>query len=458
MTRGLRVSVHSASDVGRVREGNEDSFYAGSTVFAVADGMGGHQAGEVASRTALEPIAELDGQMFASQQDADESLVEAITEANAAVVAEGDADPELAGMGTTLTAAILRDGRVHLAHVGDSRAYLLRDGESITQLTTDHTLVEQLVRDGRLSRDEAANHPQRSVVTRAIGVERQVQVDSLPPIVLQPGDQILLCSDGLTGPVDDAEIARLLERSDGDAAVQALIDAANDAGGPDNITVVLLRVRASRPAADSPVEPVDAGQATGPLPPSEQQAESATRPEAPATQIRTRTELASGDDWATRMGHLGDEQGVDAKGPSMRRREKSRRGPKVAAVVLGVVLLLGVVAGGGYALLSRAYFVGDLDGEVAIYNGIPQNIAGVPLHWVREGGSGVRTDDLPPFLAERVREGDVTAGSLVEAREIIESYRERVEDAEADEPEPDPTPAPGDTGDDAEDADEAALP
>lgn len=474
MTKGLRVTVHAATDVGRVREGNEDSYYAGNTVFAVADGMGGHQAGEVASRTALEPIAELDGQMFATGEDASEAIVEAITAANQAVIAEGDADPSLAGMGTTLTAAVLRDGRIHIAHVGDSRAYLVRNDGSISQITTDHTLVEQLVQDGRLTRDDAAKHPQRSVITRAIGVEREVQPDRLPPIELEPGDQVLLCSDGLTGPVDDATIIDLLAEEDGDAACQALIDAANEGGGTDNITVVLLRVSGSRtdatgplattPAATAPAADedgmTDANTTTETLPPAAPAPEEPAGPEVPTTQIRTRTDAESSEDWARRMGHLGEQQGADGSGPSMRPERSSRRG-RVAAVLLGIVLLLGLLAGGGYALLSRAFYVGELDGEVAIYNGIPQNVAGIPLHWVREADSGVRIDDLPQFRAERVREG-VTAASLIEAREIVESLRELAEDDEAEEPEP--TPDPDDTTDDpdatdgADTTDEATAP
>ena len=446
MIRGLRISAHAATDVGRVRDGNEDSYFAGTTVFAVADGMGGHQAGEVASRTALQPISELDGQMFASAEDAQEALVDAITQANAAVVAEGSADPELSGMGTTLTAVIVRDGRLHLAHVGDSRAYLLRERETISQLTTDHTLVEQLVRDGRLSREEAATHPQRSVITRAIGVEREVQVDSLPPIELQPGDQVLLCSDGLTGPVGDADIARLLEPdADGEAVCRRLVEAANDAGGPDNITVVLLRVEGSRDAGAGAAP--ENGHTTETLPPDAVAPADDGPPEGPTTRIRTRPETEETGDWASRMGRLGKPQGVET-GPGPRMRRERRRAAKLVAVDLGVVVLLALLGGGGYALLSRSFFVGELDGEVAVFNGIPQEVGGVPLNWVREANTGVVVTELPPFRAERIREG-IPAGSLVEAREIIETHRQLVDDTDegptpggADDEPDDGTPAP----------------
>ncbi len=166
----------------------------------------------------------------------------AFEEANRAVRDEAALDPTQAGMGTTLTAALLAGEQLVIAHVGDSRAYLLRPGESLQQLTSDQTVVAEMVRQGRLSRDQAASHPYRSVLTTAIGLEQELEVQLPPPLQLQPGDQLLLCSDGLTEPVGEDAIAELMMSSpDGDATCAALIDAANAAGGPDNITVVLIR-------------------------------------------------------------------------------------------------------------------------------------------------------------------------------------------------------------------------
>ena len=240
-----RVTAAAATDVGQLREGNEDSFFAGASVFAVADGMGGHQAGEVASALALEPLRDVDGRDFPDAQTASSALVAAIEEANRRVVERSLSDPDLRGMGTTLTAVVVHGDHLVAAHVGDSRAYLLRAGEPISQLTTDHTLVERLVREGRLSRDEVSLHPQRNVITRAIGSEPEVAIDALPPLELRAGDRILLCSDGLTGPIDDREIQTLVEMiGGGQDTVDALVQAANEAGGPDNITVALVRVEA----------------------------------------------------------------------------------------------------------------------------------------------------------------------------------------------------------------------
>ncbi len=239
----MQLTAFAASDPGLVRAGNEDSLYAGSTLFAVADGLGGHAAGEVASATAIEALAGLDGQSFPDPAAARQALEAAVVAANQAVAGKAAADPRLWGMGTTLTAALVEDARLHLAHVGDSRAYLLRRGEPLRQLTDDHTVVAELVREGRLSAEEAAVHPGRSILTQAIGLERDLVVDAPAPLALVPDDQVLLCSDGLTDVLADGRIAELLGRHDqGGQTCRALVDAANAAGGPDNVTVVLVRV------------------------------------------------------------------------------------------------------------------------------------------------------------------------------------------------------------------------
>jgi PPM family protein phosphatase len=431
----MRITAYAATDVGRHRELNEDNLYAGTTVFAVADGMGGHAAGEVASAAALRPIAALDGQEFSQDKAATDALREAVKAANREVVSEAREDPGKSGMGTTLTAVIVRDGQLHLGHVGDSRAYLLRGAEAIDQLTTDHTLVEQLVQDGRLSRDEIATHPQRSVITRAIGVDNEVEVDTLAPLVLQPGDQLLLCSDGLTGPVSDEEITSiLLDEPDGDTAVQRLIDAANEHGGPDNITVVLLRVEddgSPRAAAtDHPDE------AAGD--PAEQPTVSLGPPPR-SIPIRTRPESA-GHDWATDMGRYGDRQGVES-GTGL---EHPRTGRRILAIITGVVILLGILAAGGYLLLSRAYFVGaSASDTITIYNGLPQDVAGVPLHRELED-SGLPLSGLPAHQQERIRNG-ITFPSRAEADSAVEGYRNEISnpvEVGPHAPEPTETPAP----------------
>jgi protein phosphatase len=234
----LRVVEYAQlSDVGRQREGNEDSMLVDPPLFVVADGMGGAQAGEVASGLAVETL----GEMPPEDSNVEEELTEAIVEANRRIHDKAQDDRELAGMGTTLTAAFVHDGKVTLGHVGDSRAYRYRDGE-LAQLTDDHSLVAELERHGKLTAAEARVHPQRSMILRALGIGAEVEVDTYC-FVGEPGDVFLLCSDGLSGLVHDAVIAEVLEGCDSlEAAAEKLIELANLSGGPDNITTVLFRL------------------------------------------------------------------------------------------------------------------------------------------------------------------------------------------------------------------------
>jgi protein phosphatase len=233
----LGVVEHAAlSDVGREREGNEDSFLERSPLFVVADGMGGAEAGEVASQTVVEVFEEA-----AASDSLPDGLEETIQTANARIYAMAKENPDRAGMGCTTTASFVSGGRVTVAHVGDSRLYRLRGGE-FEQLTDDHSLVGGLVRLGQLTPEEAETHPQRSVILRAVGVEANVEVDVLQH-ELEPGDVYLACSDGLTGMVRDVVIAETLAMFSSLAqAAEMLIELANAAGGKDNITVVLYRI------------------------------------------------------------------------------------------------------------------------------------------------------------------------------------------------------------------------
>ena len=251
LTAELVVRAYGQTNKGLVREGNEDDFFVGDTVFAVADGVGGHAAGEVASGTALQPVSGLDGEAYGDMQGATDALADSVHRANEMVFRMAAADPDKRGMGTTLTAVLLRDGRLHLARVGDSRAYLLRGG-TLTPLTRDHALVQRLVDEGRLTPAQAQEHPHRSVITRAIGVDSMVKVDTNAPLELQPGDQVLLCSGGLAGRWEESQIQSILaSEEDGNVACQRLLDAANANGGPDNITVVLLRAEGDGPVTST---------------------------------------------------------------------------------------------------------------------------------------------------------------------------------------------------------------
>lgn len=407
--------IHAFSDTnkGLFREINEDSLLVGRTVFAVADGMGGHAAGEVASETAIGPLRAIDDTTYRDPEAATDALAEAVREANKLVIAKAAEDPDLRGMGTTLTTVMIRGRRLHLAHVGDSRAYLLRGG-LLEMLTEDHTLVNELVKDNRLTLEEAHTHPQRSVITRAIGVEQVIDVDFMPePLELIPGDQILLCSDGLTGPVSESLIAEILNtESDGTLACQRLIDAANAGGGPDNITCVLLRVEG------------DGGPTTPPG-------------ELPRT---------TSDDDAT--AELGDPAALDAARlaelsvgnpelnvtPTLQQDGNWRR---IIAGLLGASLILALLAGGAVLLLNRQVFVGvDEDDRVGIYRGIQGNALGIPLSTLVEQQS-FGLSDLPERLHQGLDDG-ISFSTVAEAEAHIEqTYLPATQEVE----QPSPTPS-----------------
>jgi len=405
-----QVTAHGRSDVGRVRSGNEDALLIGSSVFAVADGMGGHRGGEVASATAIEPLRALDGQRFASTDAAIDALTIAVTSANTQVSRRSQEEPDLAGMGTTLT-GILVDGRdAHLVHVGDSRAYLSRNNRFM-QLTQDHTLVQALIDQGRLTRDQVATHPHRSVITRAIGVADAVEIDTMQ-VTLRDGDRLLLCSDGLSGVVDDDEIARVLREDDPSVIADRLIDMANDAGGPDNITVIVL-------AVDGGTDP----DATMTLPRT--------------VLIRTDEPSQNGGDWAERFSSLGDRsvpQGARGdRGPrstsiSERRSRQRLLGGTfdrvalklIIALVTTVLLASGVLLG-ARVILDRAYLVGVADEEIVIFRGFDVQLGPIDLLRVHER-TGVTLDTVQPAL-HPVYEAGRPAADLGDARRIVRSIR-----------------------------------
>ena len=248
-----KIQISSSSDVGRRRAGNEDSYRVvtaedlpgdADAIFVVADGMGGHAAGEVASQMSVDSvIATLtSGAVSFTLEDPDlrETLNAALLKANDEVIEEGVRSPEKSGMGTTCTLGVIRGGSLLIGHIGDSRGYLLRDGV-LDRITDDHSVVEEEVRKGLLTPEEAWNDPRRNLVTRAIGLDDDPEVDTTS-VPLKPGDRIMFCSDGLNSMIQDPEIEEILSQGDAGNAVQALIDAANEAGGSDNITVVVADV------------------------------------------------------------------------------------------------------------------------------------------------------------------------------------------------------------------------
>ena len=371
----MNVAVGARTDIGRLRDGNEDSYLADMPLFAVADGMGGHLAGDVASATAVEVIQQRRG---AADGGDPETLATLVKEANHAIWNKASSDPGFRGMGTTCTLILLDESTAQIAHVGDSRAYLFRDGE-LKQLTEDHTLVGRMVREGRLEPGEADRHPQRSIVTRALGVDEDVEVDLLS-VEVSAGDRLLLCSDGLSSMIDGSTITEVLAADrDPQAAADALVERANEAGGEDNITVVVIDVGAkSDQAPPATAHHSDVGE-------------------------RARTDPAA---------DTGYHEVVAA--PRAR-----RRWPRV---VLGTVLLVAVIAAGGYFAanyaLDNSWFVGvDDEGIVTIYRGIPEEVAGMTLKEVHER-SAIRIASLPTFKRDEVESG-IKVDSLEEAEQTI---------------------------------------
>jgi PPM family protein phosphatase len=434
-----RIVAAGGTDVGRVREGNEDAYLVADSVFAVADGMGGHLAGEIASATALEPVEALDGKVYADAEEAVTALRDAVHRANRTVSQMAEDEPLYRGMGTTLTAVLVEGRRLHVAHVGDSRAYLLRDG-TFNQLTDDHTLVQHLIDEGQISRQEAATHPQRSIITRAIGVAPEVDVDSMT-LDLVPGDQILLCSDGLTGVVSDEDIERALRLDeDEDTIIRGLIEQANEGGGPDNITVVVLRY--------DPDGPGDPSNTT--LGGSAADAGTAERGEGPLVAINTRDDAGAGD-WAGRLGNYGALGRGGSRAIDDDERDRGRGGwlGRAAAVTLGLVVLLALIAGGGWFLVSQQYFVG-LDGEqVVIYQGVDASLGPVELARITER-TQLGVDDVPSWYRAALADG-IAAADLNDARRIVANAPRRDTGAADDDLVQAPADDNGDDGDDGDD-------
>jgi protein phosphatase len=393
----MKVSVGAATDIGQVREGNEDSFLVVAPLYAVADGMGGHRGGEVASSLALETVQG----MFERKEG---SLADQVVEANRAVFDRSKNDRSVSGMGTTLTAALVDGSRVHLVHVGDSRAYLLRGGE-LAQLTEDHTLVHRMVMEGEISQEEAETHPHRSILTRALGVDQSVQVDE-GDVEVAAGDRLLLCTDGLTGMVPEGQIREiLLESADPQEAVEKLVKVANRAGGIDNITAVILDFSEDgsgpgetkrsaipqQPTMERPVPepPPEASTARGPRTPSR-----AARP-APGAR------------------------------PGAPRRSSRRVGRKVgiwAGVTLAIVAL-GMV--GLRLYLDTQWFVGVSNGRVAIFRGVPTEVGGFELHSVVVETS-IPAEEAQALALYRDLPDGITADDRMGAETIVESIRDDV--------------------------------
>lgn len=360
-------NVGSKTDVGYVREHNEDSLLVRPPLFAVCDGMGGHKAGEVASDIAVRVLA-----ARAPRETDAKGLKQAVEEANISIIHAVHEGEGREGMGTTCTAAILEDERLTIAQVGDSRAYLMHAG-SLQQITRDHSLVADLIDSGEITPQEARNHPWRSYITRALGLDPRVEPD-IYELNIHSGDRLMLCSDGLYSMVRDDKIADILNRTpDPQKAADRLVKAALDAGGADNITVIV----------------------------------------------------------------------VDATVVSERSMKRITRKAKLTAgVIIGLLVAILLAAAIGFnVLVSNSAYLSEVDGRIAIYQGIPGDIAGMSFSRLDEV-TDVRLEDIQPGTARRIRSEDIRCDSLQDARDLVNGYRS---DAGLQHPAAGATDAQGDT-------------
>jgi len=394
----LALRYAARSDTGLIRAINEDSGYAGPRLLVIADGVGGHAAGEVASSVAVASMAALDEDSPGG--DLLERLSAAVTNANGYLRDMVHGDPDLKGMGTTLTALLRAGSRLGLVHVGDSRAYLLR-GKTLQQLTHDHTFVQTLVDEGRITAEEADHHPQRNLITNSLDGREDIELD-LSVRETKAGDRYLLCSDGLSGVVSEETLRdTLLDEADTDVVVERLVDLALKGGGPDNVTAIVADVVEVETRPPSAV-PVTVGAA------------------AEGVVQRSPDDTPAGKAAALRPPPEETPEGEDGE-PEPRPR---RHGPLLLALVL-LLLLVGAGGYGAYRWSQTQYYVGAEGSSVAIFRGLTQDVGPISTSDLYSD-EDVPLADLPPYQRERVL-ADIPTAGLTDARRIVATLREQAE-------------------------------
>ena len=390
------------SDVGMVRSENQDSGYAGPRLLAMADGMGGHAGGDIASSVVIGALADLDGEALGSAE-ASKALLQRISSANDELADMVKSDPSLHGMGTTLIAILRSNNKLVLAHIGDSRAFLARDGK-LTQITKDHSFVQSLVDEGRITEDEAIGHPQRSLVTRVL----TGQVDDEPDVTVREarmGDRYLIASDGLTDYVAGDTISDIVTAGDAPGrTAERLVDLALKAGAPDNVTIVIGDVVDLTKVDGPPTQPQIVGAA------STRTKSTRAIPVTPAAKAAALTRAATGADDGDDDVTLAEETPHD-----------SRRWLRRAAVLAVVLIVLGGGAYAAYDWSQSQYFVGASDGKVAVFQGVSQDLGPIALSHVEEP-SDVVVSDLPDFYRTKV-EASIAKDTLKDAEALVAELR-----------------------------------
>ena len=407
----IKTISFAASDVGKVRSSNQDSGYAGINLFFVADGMGGHAGGDIASAIASQHIASADEPVESSEQ-AEQKLIDYIYQANQKLSESVAEHPEIAGMGTTFSAMMLTGTKVTIAHIGDSRIYLARDGV-VKQITSDHTFVQRLVDTGRITEEEALVHPRRSVLMRVLGDVEQFPEIDIETFETKPGDRWLVCSDGLSGVVPTGLVNNiLLSTKTVREATDLLIGEALEFGAPDNVTVVLVDVQDAKSETEFVPTRKFVGSAANEVVIEERKGRRILRILNPLTLIEMLQKPEDPSSFAPESEELLEKILRDTRG-----RIRARRIRQLATYLL-IIAVAGYGLYLGYEYTQTRFFVGVNDGVVVIYKGIKENIGPLRLSSVYEV-SNIKISSLTEFQREAL-ERSIAADDLEDARRILE--------------------------------------
>lgn len=399
-------SYAARSDVGSVREHNEDSYLVKTPLFVVADGMGGHEAGEVASNIAVTTM-----EAHAPKSTSPEALAAAVIKANEAVLRGAQDGTGKPGMGTTLTAAFVFEDEATIAQVGDSRAYLLHDGQ-LQRITRDHSLVADLIEQGRLTEAEARFHPQRSVITRALGSDPHMQPD-LYTMHIEEGDRLLLCSDGLCSMISDEDIEEILLDNPAPAhACDALVEEAIIAGGLDNVTVIVIDPLGD-PPGEKDEEDIVEERVVGLPEDARADEEEPAAPAAAAAPVEAApTQAAHASKSKPKKNGKG--------GKHHKPKHRGRMAPFIWA--LAFILILAAAGFGFYAFAQNSYFIIAENGVVNVYRGLPGEFAGISVSWLESQAPDIDVSKLTPMVQSNLKNG-ISVNSLDEANEKISEFR-----------------------------------
>ena len=413
---GIKIVSASVSDKGKVRASNQDSGYSGVNLYVVADGMGGHAGGDIASALATQLVAKVDD-VYPDSDQAIDSLLTAMREANKNLSATVDKFGYLAGMGTTMDAVLFTGGIANIAHIGDSRVYLMRDSKML-QITKDHTFVQQLIDSGKITEEEALYHLRRNVILRVLGDTSEEPEFDIHQLEVLPGDRLLLCSDGLCGVVPSSLIEENMKVANLEEAIELLVDEAKEYGAPDNVTVLLLEIKDEADAIEQ--QPILwLGSAAN---------EVVIKPNSAGRIL----EMFSPIRWFEAIRDAGKKEAFYSQNDPALAKAIDEFGGKVRSWKLrgiALVLVLAVIAGGSlwavYSYIETRYYLGVQNGKVAIYQGIKESFGGIGFSKLYLE-SEINLSELPDFQQELIA-NSISADSLEDAKAKLEKISESLD-------------------------------